>query len=105
MRGIYNRLLEPEQGGQHFTVWGRGHFQVHSRAVQVCVFVCVCDTVTFVGYLCFCCYFFFPFFFLSVLSIFFVLKFVFSFCTELMLHFYFPSFFFFFLFVISLVFF
>eukprot|EP00752_Nemacystus_decipiens_P006591 g5932.t1 len=26
LRGIYNRLLEPEQGGQHFTVWGRGHF-------------------------------------------------------------------------------
>ncbi|CAM9505385.1 unnamed protein product [Scytosiphon promiscuus] len=27
MRGIYNGLLEPQQGGQHFKVWGRGHFQ------------------------------------------------------------------------------
>eukprot|EP00904_Undaria_pinnatifida_P008003 jgi/Undpi1/4332/HiC_scaffold_17.g07698.m1 len=27
MRGIYNRLLDPEKGGQHFAVWGRGHFQ------------------------------------------------------------------------------
>ncbi|CBN75534.1 expressed unknown protein [Ectocarpus siliculosus] len=26
-RNIYNSLLEPEQGGQHFAVWGRGHFQ------------------------------------------------------------------------------
>lgn len=40
MRGIYNRLLDPEKGGQHFAVWGRGHFQVrlpeaffHSRAI------------------------------------------------------------------------
>ncbi|CAM9482168.1 unnamed protein product [Ectocarpus sp. 4 AP-2014] len=26
-RNICNNLLEPEQGGQHFAVWGRGHFQ------------------------------------------------------------------------------
>ncbi|CAB1109671.1 unnamed protein product [Ectocarpus sp. CCAP 1310/34] len=26
-RNIYNSLLEPEQGGGHFAVWGRGHFQ------------------------------------------------------------------------------
>ena len=33
MRGIYNRLLDPEKGGQHFVVWGRGHFQVRSNVV------------------------------------------------------------------------
>lgn len=32
MRGIYNRLLHPEQGEQHFTVWGRGHFHVRRSA-------------------------------------------------------------------------
>ncbi|CAN0042713.1 unnamed protein product, partial [Laminaria digitata] len=35
MRGIYNRLLDPEKGGQHFAVWGRGHFQVRSGSGRV----------------------------------------------------------------------
>lgn len=27
VRGLYNRLLQPEKGGQHFPLWRQGHFQ------------------------------------------------------------------------------
>ena len=40
MRGIYNRLLDREKGGQHFAVWGRGHFQVRTTSENGDFFFC-----------------------------------------------------------------